>query len=148
MMTSSNENVFRVTRPLYGEFTSDRWIPRTKAGDAELWRFLDLLLTKRLSKQWWGWSFETPSRSSWRHCNERNDMSLIFQSVTVLSWFFLIFINSVPQCHRRNYSISQEICTLFCCALLCCGYAIVHNEFTWSIYPYSSGLLCWHWGNR
>ena len=41
------------------------------------------------------------------------------------------------------YSISQEICTRFCCALLCCGYAIVHNEFTWSIYPYSSGLLCW-----
>ena len=32
------------------------------------------------------------------------------------------------------YSISQEICTWFCCALLCCGYAIVHNEFTWSIY--------------
>ena len=46
------------------------------------------------------------------------------------------------------YSISQEICTRFCCALLCCGYAIVHNEFTRSIYPYSSGLLCWHWGNR
>ena len=46
------------------------------------------------------------------------------------------------------YSISQEICTRFCCALFCCGYAIVRNEFTWSIYPYSSGLLCWHWGNR
>ena len=28
------------------------------------------------------------------------------------------------------YSISQEICTRFCCALLSCGYAIVHNEFT------------------
>ena len=42
------------------------------------------------------------------------------------------------------YSISQEICTRFCCALLCCGYAIVHDEFTWSIYPYSSGLRCWH----
>ena len=26
------------------------------------------------------------------------------------------------------YSISQEICTRFCCALLCCGYAIVHND--------------------
>ena len=50
--------------------------------------------------------------------------------------------------HIQNYSISQEICTRFCCALLCCGYVIVHNEFTWSIYPYSSGLLCWHWGNR
>ena len=45
-----------------------------------------------------------------------------------------------------KYSISQNICTRFCCALLCCGYAIVHNEFTSSIYPYSSGLLCWHWG--
>ena len=50
--------------------------------------------------------------------------------------------------YRYIYSISQEICTRFCCALLCCGYSIVHNEFTWSIYPYSSGLLCWHWGNR
>ena len=50
--------------------------------------------------------------------------------------------------HHMMYSISLEICTRFCCALLCCGYAIVHNEFTWSIYPYSSGLLCWHWGNR
>ena len=49
---------------------------------------------------------------------------------------------------NHTYSISQDICTRFCCALLCCGYAIVHNEFTWSIYPYSSGLLCWHWGNR
>ena len=47
----------------------------------------------------------------------------------------------------RKYSISQEICTRFCCAVLC-GYVIVHNEFTWTIYPYSSGLLCWHWGNR
>ena len=47
-----------------------------------------------------------------------------------------------------GWSISQEICTRFCCALFCCGYVIVHNEFTWSIYPYSSGLLCWHWGNR
>ena len=46
------------------------------------------------------------------------------------------------------YSISQDICTRFCCALLCCGYVIVRNEFKWSIYPYSSGLLCWHWGNR
>ena len=28
------------------------------------------------------------------------------------------------------YSISQKICTRFCCALLCCGYGIVQNEFT------------------
>ena len=46
------------------------------------------------------------------------------------------------------YIISQEICTRFCCALLCCSYVIIHNEFKWSIYPYWSRLLCWHWGNR
>ena len=40
MMTSSNGNIFRVTGPLCGEFTGPRWIPRTKASDAELWCFL------------------------------------------------------------------------------------------------------------
>ena len=40
MMTSSNANIFRVTGPLCGEFTGHRWIPRTKASDAELWCFL------------------------------------------------------------------------------------------------------------
>ena len=28
-------------------------------------------LNKRLSKQSWGWCFEAPSRSLWRHCNVR-----------------------------------------------------------------------------
>ena len=45
-----------------------QWIPLTKASDAELWCFSDLRLNKRLSKQSWGWWFETPSRSLWRHC--------------------------------------------------------------------------------
>ena len=39
MMTSSNGNIFRVTGPLCGEFTGLRWIPLTKASDAELWCF-------------------------------------------------------------------------------------------------------------
>ena len=39
-MTSSNGNIFRVTGPLCGEFTGDRWIPLTKASDAELRCFL------------------------------------------------------------------------------------------------------------
>ena len=37
MMTSSNRNIFRVTGHLLGESTGDRWIPLTKASDAELW---------------------------------------------------------------------------------------------------------------
>ena len=40
MMTLSNGNNFRVTGPLCGEFTGHRWIPLTKASDAQLWCFL------------------------------------------------------------------------------------------------------------
>ena len=40
MMMSSNENIFRVTGLLCGEFTGPQWIPHTKASDAELWCFL------------------------------------------------------------------------------------------------------------
>ena len=40
IMTSSNGNIFCVTGPLCGEFTGPRWIPHTKASDAELWCFL------------------------------------------------------------------------------------------------------------
>ena len=38
-------------------------IPRTKASNAELWCLL-------WSEHSWGWWFETPSRSSWLHCND------------------------------------------------------------------------------
>ena len=68
-MTSSNGNIFRVTGHLCGEFTGPRWIPRTKASDAIFDVFFDLCLNKRLSKQSWGWWFETLSRPLWRHFN-------------------------------------------------------------------------------
>ena len=35
MVTSSNDNIFRVTGHLCRELTGQRWIPRTKASDAE-----------------------------------------------------------------------------------------------------------------
>ena len=40
MMTSSNGSTFRVNGPLCGEFTCHRWIPLTKANDAEICSFL------------------------------------------------------------------------------------------------------------
>ena len=49
--------------PVTGEFTSHRPVTRTCNV------FIDLRLKKRLSKQSWGWWFETPSRPLWRHCN-------------------------------------------------------------------------------
>ena len=39
-MTSSNGSIFCVTGPSCGEFTGHRWIPLTKASDAELWCLL------------------------------------------------------------------------------------------------------------
>ena len=71
MMTSSNGNIFCVTGHLCGEFTGLRWIPRTKASEADLSSgvFFDMCLNTRLRKQSWGWWFETLLHPLWRHCN-------------------------------------------------------------------------------
>ena len=70
------KHIFRVTGHLCGEFTGDRWILRSKVSDVELRYFLWSALNTRLSKQWWGWWFETPSRPLWRHCNGKISMIL------------------------------------------------------------------------
>ena len=69
MMTSSNGNIFRVTGHLCGEFTGPRWIPRQRPVTRSFHVFFDLHPNKLLSKQWWGWWFETPSCPLWRHSN-------------------------------------------------------------------------------
>ena len=76
-------------------------------------------------------------------CNNNVKSSAAYYNPNTYESIYFIDTSTV-----YNYSISQKLCTRFCCALLCCGYVIVHNEFKWSIYPYSSGLLCCHWGNR
>ena len=50
--------------PVPGEFPPQR--PVTRSFDV----FFDLRLNKRLSKQSWGWWFETLSHPLWRHRNE------------------------------------------------------------------------------
>ena len=59
-----------VYSPVTGEFPAQR--PETRSFDV----FFDLPKNKRLSKQYWGWWFEAPSRQLWRHCNG-------------IAWFFL-----------------------------------------------------------
>ena len=49
--------------PVTGEFPSQRPVTRSVGV------FFELGLNERLSKQSWGWWFETPSFSLWRHCN-------------------------------------------------------------------------------
>ena len=118
-----------------------------------------------MSSCWWmtRWYWpraETVLYQNWEFCvNFAGRMEWLSMIKRPNLWLSMAQTRTVLRCRWRDwllitvmymciYSISQEICTRFCCALLCCGYAIVHNEFTWSIYPYSSGLLCWHWGNR
>ena len=62
--------------PVTGEFPAQR--PVTSSFDA----FFDLCLNKRLNKQSWGWWFETPSCSLWRHCNARG----LWVNVYVVMW--------------------------------------------------------------
>ena len=50
--------------PVTGEFPTQR--PVTRSFDV----FFDQRMNKLLSKQSWGWRFETPSVSLWRHCND------------------------------------------------------------------------------
>ena len=84
MMTSSNGNIFRVTGPLCGKFTGPGDFPTQRPVTRSFDVFFDLRLNKRLSKQPWGWWFEPPSWSLWRH---RNVTSNIFKAGPTLIKF-------------------------------------------------------------
>ena len=72
--------------PVTGEFPSQR--PVTQSFDVSF----DLCLTKRLSKQSWGWRFEMLWRSLRRHCNVSQVCYL------AALWEILrVFINSTTQ---------------------------------------------------
>ena len=63
--------------PAPGEFPAQR--PVTRSFDV----FFDLHLNKRLSKQSWGWRFETLSRPLWRHRNVSRIPGPYFGFITV-----------------------------------------------------------------
>ena len=66
---SQRANIFRITDPLWEEFTGHRRV--TRSFDV----FFDLRLNKRLSKQSRRRWFQTQSRSLWRHCNEQENIN-------------------------------------------------------------------------
>ena len=83
------ETFFRVTSPLCGEFTGHRWIPRTKASDAELWCLL--------------WS--APCLIGWVNNGEAGDLTrhrahyvvCITTDVGTLSWIWSRYL-TLHQC--------------------------------------------------
>ena len=78
MMTSSNWNFSALlafctgNSPVSGEFPAQR--PVTRSFNILFY----MRLNKRLGKQWWCWWFETPSRTLWCHCNDRETSIFIF----------------------------------------------------------------------
>ena len=81
--------------PVTGEFPTQR--PVTRSFDV----FFDLRMNERLSKQSWGWWFETPSRPSWRHNNDKTSCHMTLPgnaSVTGLgSCWYVGLVVILPQ---------------------------------------------------
>ena len=73
------------------EFPAQR--PVTRRSDV----FFDLRKNKRLSKQSWGWWFETPSRSLWRHCNGLPDIETLALWFGIRQWFIQ---NKYKECEK------------------------------------------------
>ena len=124
--------------PVTDKFLSQR--PVTRSFDV----FFDLRLNERMSKQWWGWRFETPSCSLWRHCNVYpaelwytehaglctkcqlfNPISLIYKEVPAVTQRRIarVFVHLL-------HSIGTHIATLFSCNGFICR---LHDKHT--IYP-------------
>ena len=88
-----------------GEFPAQR--PVTRSFDV----FFDLHPNKRLSKQWWGWWFETPSCPFWRYRNVLQLTELLgalWSCGVVWSWRCVCWsLGDV----NRNYLVHNTHCT-------------------------------------
>ena len=90
MMTSSNGNIFRETGPLCGEFTGPGEFSTQRPVTRSFDLYFDLRRNKRLSKQSWGWWFETLSWSFWRHHNDRaSNKEIVSMSWRLQDWIAL-----------------------------------------------------------
>ena len=78
--------------------------------------FFDLRLYIRLSKQSWGWWFETPSRSLWRHCNghPRSPPSQHKSGRDLASGLLRYVANSVGLQRSGHKLRCETICRLKC----------------------------------
>ena len=98
MMTSSNGNIFRVTGPLCGEFTGPGEFPTQRPVTRSFDVFFDLRLNKRLSKQPWGWWFETLSWSLWRQCNDSPCKARPSQNWPKLTTYYHVHQTFITSC--------------------------------------------------
>ena len=91
--------------------------------------FFDLRLNKQLSKQWWGWWFETPSCSLWRHCN-----GWCFVQIALIHFIRYYYILTV-----KRSSIIWKIQQL---------YIIRTGHLIWLCYRNRNIIWCYLWYNK
>ena len=121
--------------PVPGEFPTQR--PVTRSFDV----YFDLRPDKRLSKQSWGWWFETLSHSLWRHRNDKTTAPVL-----VRFWWIWVFC--------RNFTVLMR--------LRYCSFALKHQQvflkyityvvkiksitepITWNIY-FSRRFIIYRW---
>ena len=94
--------------PVNGEFSAQR--PVRRSFDV----ILDLRLNERLSKQPWGWWFETPSHTLWRHSYEEE----ICQESLLLTVPCLTWSPCACNCLKSIYAISKCVGWLHKCTYL------------------------------
>ena len=90
--------------PVTGEFRTQR--PVTRNFDV----FFDLCLNGILSKQSWGWWFETLTLPLWRHCNDltngKSGKCLVSSVDIDMGWYPWLFVSS----KQGNVIVSQDTC--------------------------------------
>ena len=109
--------------PVTGEFPTQR--PVTRSFDV----YFDLRPNERLSKQWWGWWFETLSRSLWRHRNGgwRAD-GFRFRSVSMgYLEFGVAVIWRIYGCISKDLCVMDRVLFWYAYIILVCIYNI--NEY-------------------
>ena len=103
--------------PVTGEFPTQR--PMTRSFDV----YFDLRPKERLSKQWWGWWFETLSRSLWRHRNvccakgiaQGANATLVFNAqspVIAFLWTFVTWCDDGFMLWLHDDVITWDVCRI------------------------------------
>ena len=121
--------------PVPGEFPAQRPVTRSFGV------FFDLRLNKRLSKQSWGWWFETLLRPLWRHCNglyasmdvhcylisllkfgplwskRKSHSSICIYVLEFLTKYFMQYECTCNKCNHQNKSCFRQALIIHVCSV-------------------------------
>ena len=86
--------------------------------------FFYLRPNKKLSKQWWGWWFETPSCPLWRH---RNGTAICASTRSLDAW--------------KNESLCEELCVR-ACDMQCAARIVFRADSRFAPRQWETALLC------